>query len=241
MFIFVEPRFIGGFTLPAPIDKSGFYEVTDFVRPCHERRCVVLDANTILTTTLCGDIPKNWHVYHARQSPLVLKGIVVGLLTLLLSAIIMGVNIVLGGPQLNVGLIVLVSVVVGLVTWLAQWRRAKDAVLIIMPDGFVQYTGSHTPFAVSYAELKNMDVQVRGRTNLGYTCSLVIRTRDEISAIQLKLSYPDGRVVVWSPAKLFGPSLDIAPYINEGYVQHFGLRKWGKARKVQKEQGVIIA
>lgn len=196
----------------------------------------MLDANTVLANIRCGDIPKSWHVYHAKQSPLVLKGIVVGLLTLLFSAIIMGVNIVLGGPRLNVGLIVLVSVVVGLVTWMAQWRRAKDAVLVIMPDGFVQYTGSQTPFAVSYTELKNMDVQVQSRVNLGYTCSLVIRTRDEISAIQLKLSYPDGRVVVWSPAKVFGPSLDIAPYINEGYVQYFALRRRGK---VGKGQGLL--
>ena len=201
----------------------------------------MLDANTILATIRLGDVPKSWHVYHAKQSPLVLKGIVVGVLTLLLSAIIMGVNIVLGGPRLNVGLIVLVSVVVGLVTWLVQWRRTMNAVLVVTPDGFVQYTGSQTPFAVSYAELKNMDVQVSGRTNLGYTCSLVIRTRDEISAIQLKLHYPDGHVVGWSPAKMFGPSLDIAPYINEGYVQYFALRKWGKARKENKEQAVTIA
>ena len=201
----------------------------------------MLDANTILATIRRGDIPKSWHVYHAKQSTHVLKGIVVGLLTLLLSALIMAVSIALGEPRLNVGLIVLVSVAVGVTTWLAQWRRTHEAVLVVTPDGFLQYTGSQTPFAVSYAELKNMDVQMRGRVNLGYTCSLVIRTRDEISAIQLKLYHPDGRVVTWSPAKLFGPSLDIAPYINEGYVQYFALRTWGKARKGQKEQGVTIA
>ena len=201
----------------------------------------MLDANTILTTIRRGDIPKSWHVYHAKQSPLVLKSIVVGLLMLFLSAIIMAVSIALGEPRLNVRLIVLVAVAVGVITWLAQWRRTNDAVLVVTSDGFVQYTGSQTPFAVSYAELKNMDVQVRGRVNLGYTCSLVIRTRDEISAIQLKLYYPDGREVVWSPAKLFGPSLDIAPYINEGYVQYFALRTSGKARKGEKEQGASIA
>ena len=193
----------------------------------------MLDANAVLATIRRGDIPKGWHVYHAKQSPLVLKGIVVGLLTLLVSAIVMGVSIALGEPRLNVGLIVLVAVAVGLLTWLRQWRRTMNAVLVVTPDGFVQYTGSQTPFVVSYAELKNMDVQVQGRVNLGYTCSRVVRTRDEISVIQLKLYYPDGRMVTWSPAKLFGPSLDISPYINEGYVHHFALRKWGKARKVQ--------
>ena len=193
----------------------------------------MLDANTVLASIRHGDIPKGWHVYHAKKAPFVLRSFLASLLTLFVLLIISGLSVAWGWPRFDVGFIVLVAVLSGLFPWFVLRRRAREAMLVITPDGFVQYTGSQTPFAVSYAELKDMQVEVSGRVNLGYTCSLVVRTRDEISIIELKLHYPDSRIVTWSPAKIFGPSLDIVPYINEGYVQYFALRRWGKKRMNQ--------
>ena len=97
--------------------------------------------------------------------------------------------------------------------------------LVITPDGFVEKTDTHALTAVSYTELERMELNVHSRAFPAHTCALQPEFVDEVSDLKLTLRYPDGREITWTPAKVFGPSLDIAPYINEGYVQHFALKK----------------
>lgn len=69
------------------------------------------------------------------------------------------------------------------------------------------------------------ELKLPGRERQSYICATNIKIQGDVTELKLTLRYPDGHEVVWRPAKVFGPTLDIVPYINEGYVQYSALKR----------------
>lgn len=235
----------------------------------------MFESYTILTTVqqaTCGKgeaIPHEWRVFRATNPRFLPSGIITTFLTIVLLMLVSGVSKAIDGSYLNIGLILAIALLVGMLVGLIVWMRNRDALLIIMPDGFVQQTNARTSIAVSYVQLEHMDINVNfvpgtwlwqhlpviqlepmdmdveGMPSPGYTsvlgmkiqgnvseseiserkrqrslCSEKIKIQGDVTELNLKLRYIDGHEVVWRPAKVFGATFDIVPYINEGYVQY---------------------
>lgn len=86
-----------------------------------------------------------------------------------------------------------------------------------MPSPYTSVLGSKIQGNVSESEISERERQ-------RYLCSEKIKIQDDVPELKLTLRYLDGREVVWSPAKVFGATFDIVPYINESYVQYSALK-----------------
>ena len=124
------------------------------------------------------------------------------------------------------GIVVFVGMMVGRMVAV----QAKYSCLVITPDGFVQRTGrsARSIFAVAYRDLAGMKIDVDARKRPRHNCSPVYDqhyARQVKITLRLFLSYPDQHTRVWQPDKRFGDSMEIVPFLNEGYVRHFALKR----------------
>lgn len=253
----------------------------------------MFDSSTILTTVRQakrGDtdaLLRGWRVFRTTHSGFIPSGIVATILAIVLLIFVSEVSKAVDGSYVNIGLILAIALLTGVLVGIIVWASNRNALLIITPDGFVQQTNARASIAVSYAELDYMDMRVTSGhntwlwqhlpslqleetnvnaksgssskanpipglkiqgevTELGlsqggqqrYTCATNVTIQDEVLTLKLTLRYLDGREVVWCPAKVFGSTLDIVPYINEGYVQYSRLKR----RQVEQstEEGVGV-
>jgi len=179
----------------------------------------MFDPQAVINQAMLGETPADWQVFHGKRSSPLSMGcffafvipLFVGIFTivaLLVTQLVFNlfhVHVSVTSFTLVVGLILLVIMLLAGVWGYSTGKkdaRDPDPLLVVTPEGFVEYFLSRNPLdAVPFTALDTIMIQV----------SANIRRNMSITKLRvwLELHYPDGRVVKWKPKGMYGDDEDL--------------------------------
>lgn len=179
----------------------------------------MFDPQAVINQAMLGETPADWEVFHGRRPGPLSMGCFFAFLIFMIVGVFSTVALLVMQLVFNllnnhisvtsfipvVGLVVFVMLLLAGVWGYSTAKkdaRDPDPLLVVTPDGFVEYYLLRHPLnAIHFAELKTIMVQVRAniRRNMSIT-----RLR-----VWLELHHPDGRVERWKPKGMYGEDEDL--------------------------------